>query len=123
MHIYCKILVLISSLVIIGASWESFVIEQITSNMGRQLQAWFYRTHEGTECDLLLTRNNIPVACIETKITTAPKKTKSLTISINDLKTKRNFIIIPKCDEVFPLTENITVCNLYDFIHRFLPII
>lgn len=105
----------------IGASWESFVIEQIIANMNRQLQAWYYRTHDGTECDLLITKNNIPVACIETKITTAPKKTKSFTISINDLKTLNNFIIVPKCDESFPISDNITVCNLTDFIKNLLP--
>ncbi len=109
--------------VMIGASWESFVIEQIVDNMGLSYQAWYYRTHDGTECDLLLTKNDIPIACIETKITTAPKKTKSLTIAINDLKTTQNFIIIPKCDEPFKLSEQITVCNLHDFIKNKLPIL
>ena len=107
--------------VIIGASWESFVIEQIITNLKHQYQAWFYRTHDGAECDLLLTKNDTPIACIETKITSAPKKTKSLTISINDLNTPQNFIIIPKCNESFLLSDNITVCNLFDFIKNYLP--
>jgi len=105
----------------LGASWESFVIEQIVTNMGKQLESWFYRTHEGTECDLLLTRNNLPVACIEIKITPVPRKTKSLTLAINDLQTKQNFIVVPECDGTFSLTENITVCELSTFIRQFLP--
>ncbi len=105
----------------IGASWESFVIEQIITNMGKHLQAWFYRTHEGTECDLLLTRNNVPVACLEIKIAAVPKRTRSLTLAINDLKTNQNFIIVPKCDETFSLTENITVCQLNTFVNQYLP--
>ena len=105
----------------LGVSWESFVVEQIKTNMGKQLQAWFYRTHEGTECDLLLTRNNLPVACIEIKITPVPKRTKSLTLAIKDLKTNKNFIVVPKCDETFALTENITVCQLNTFISQYLP--
>jgi predicted AAA+ superfamily ATPase len=89
--------------------------------MGKQLQAWFYRTHEGTECDLLLSRNDLPVACIEIKITPAPGRTKSLTLAINDLKTNQNFIVVPKCDETFSLSENITVCQLNTFISQYLP--
>ncbi len=105
----------------LGVSWESFVIEQIITNMGKQLQAWFYRTHEGTECDLLLTRNNIPVSCIEIKISEAPKKTRSLTLALNDLKTTKNFIVIPKCDDAFNLTENILVCSIRQFTVKYLP--
>lgn len=104
----------------LGVSWESFAIEQIINNSGRKLQAWFYRTHEGTECDLLLTNNNIPVSCIEIKSTQSPKKTRSLTLAINDLKTKHNFIIIPNCDESFPLSENLIACSLSQFIDKHL---
>jgi predicted AAA+ superfamily ATPase len=105
----------------LGVSWESFVIEQVIANLDKRLQPWFYRTHEGTECDLLLTRNNNPAACIEVKISPVPKRTKSLTLSINDLKTKRNFIIVPKCDESFKISDNIFVCQLNDFIKHYLP--
>ena len=105
----------------LGASWESFVLEQIISNISKQLQCWYYRTHDGTECDILITKSNIPVACIETKITSVPKKTKSLTIAIQDLGTVYNFIIIPKCDESYYMTENIMVCNLFEFISKHLP--
>ena len=105
----------------LGASWESFVIEQITANVEKNIQSWFYRTQDGTECDLVLTLGNKPVSCIETKITSAPKKTKSLTIAINDLRTTKNFIIVPKCDEPYRLSEKILVCNLNSFLSEFLP--
>src|SRR4030043_1243988 len=94
----------------IGSSWESFVIQQIYSCMGSHLDAWFYRTQDGTECDLLLTSGNKPVSCIEAKLTLAPSKSKSLTIAIKDLGTSQNFIIVPKCDESFRISGNITVC-------------
>jgi len=107
--------------VYIGPSWESFVIEQILANKGPYLGSWFYRTQDGTECDLLLTSGNKPVTCIEVKLTSAPSKSRSLTIAINDLKTKQNFIIVPKCDEPFNLTDKITVCNIIQFIKTYLP--
>lgn len=80
-------------------------------------------THDGTECDLLLTHNDKPVGCIETKITTAPKITRSLTISINDLGTAKNFIIIQKCNKSFFLIEKIRVCNIVDFVSHHLPLL
>ncbi|MCX6301504.1 MAG: ATP-binding protein [Bacteroidia bacterium] len=105
----------------IGVSWESFVIEQVIAIMDKDMQAWFYRTHEGTECDLLLTRADKPVASIEIKISLVPKRTKSMTHSIKDLKTEQNFIIVPRCDESFKISENITVCRLKDFVDNYLP--
>jgi predicted AAA+ superfamily ATPase len=107
----------------LGASWESFIVEQIITNKDQKMEAWFYRTHEGTECDLLLTRNDIPISCIEMKITQAPRRTKSLTLAIGDLKTNQNFIIVPKCDESYKLSENITVCNISQFIRIHLPLL
>ena len=106
----------------LGASWETFVIEQILANRGNRVDTWFYRTQDGTECDLLLTIGNKPVACIETKITSAPKKTKSLTVAIKDLGAEQNFIIIPRCDEPYPLSDQIMVCDIYQFINNYLPI-
>lgn len=105
----------------LGASWESFVIEQIIANIRKNDQAWFYRTQDGTECDLVITAGNKPLTCIETKITSAPKKTRSLTIAINDLGTDQNFIIVPKCDEPYPLSERVIVCELFTFITDYLP--
>ncbi|MFC2080503.1 ATP-binding protein [Bacteroidota bacterium] len=105
----------------LGASWESLVIEQIIANIEKDIHAWFYRTQDGTECDLVLTLGNKPLCCIETKITSAPKKTKSLTIAINDLGTDKNFIIVPKCDESYHLSDKIIVCNLFSFLLDYLP--
>lgn len=39
-----------------GASWERYVIEQITQLLPKKLGANFYRTHQGTECDLVITK-------------------------------------------------------------------
>lgn len=105
---------------IVGVSWESFVVNQIMSNLNVNMQAWYYRTQDGTECDLLLTVNDKPEYCIEVKLSSAPKKTRSLTTAINDLKTKKNFIIIPECDESYDLSNSIKVCNLYEFVNKWL---
>lgn len=106
---------------VIGSSWEGYVIEQVISVTQNSYEYYYYRTQDGTECDLILAKGSRPLACIEIKFTTSPKKTKSFTNSIVDLKTKNNFIIIPKCNESYPLDKNITVCNVEDFILDYLP--
>lgn len=99
----------------IGASWEGYVIEQIYHNIDNNHQLYFYRTHNGTECDLLIVRGLQVIACIEIKYTTAPKTTKSLALTIDDLKPLYSFIITPSADD-FLIKENIRVCSLIDFL-------
>ena len=45
-----------------GASWEGYVIEQITGRLSGNVQAYYYRTQNGAEIDLCLVRGNESVA-------------------------------------------------------------
>ncbi len=103
----------------LGVSWEGYVIEQIKQMLPMGYEMFFYRTHEGTEMDLVLVKNNQAVAGIEIKYTSTPSITKSMKIAMEDLKTKNNFIIIPGNDE-FQLQKNVTVCGLHSFLKRHL---
>ncbi len=41
----------------VGASWESWIIEQIITTRqatGERFQAWYFRTNDGLECDLVI---------------------------------------------------------------------
>ena len=104
-----------------GNSWEGYVIEQISFHIRDRYGMYFYRTHQGAECDLVLTVANKPEIAVEIKYTLAPKVSKGLRTSINDLGTRRNFIICLS-EEVFPIAENIMVCNLDAFISDFLDV-
>ena len=106
--------------VIIGASWEGYVIEQIRNELPGSITPYFYRTHQGTECDLILAKGIKPVIAIEVKFSSTPKKTKSFTTAMLDLNTKNNFIVIPD-DNDYPLDENIRVCGLKLFLNQYLP--
>jgi uncharacterized protein len=58
----------------IGESWEGWVIEQILSTRharGQQTDAWYFRTADGLECDLVLECEG-QRELIEIKLTTAP---------------------------------------------------
>ena len=105
--------------VLLGASWENYIIEQITSVLGNAYQYYFYRTQDGTECDLIITENLKPISCVEIKFSQNPSKTKSLTTAIQDIKTKNNFIIIPVCNEHYNLSENVTVCDIVNYFNLF----
>src|SRR3990172_6237164 len=101
--------------VLLGNSWEGYAIEQIKQVLPGEIEAYYYRTHNGTESDLVLARGNRALACIEIKYTASPKPSKGFQIAIEDLKTPANFIITPK-SETYPVASNIVVCNLADFL-------
>lgn len=103
--------------VLIGNSWEGYVIEQVKQILPGEFALYYYRTHNGTESDLVLVRGNKPLSCIEIKYTAAPKLSKGFQISIEDLRTNNNFIIAPKSD-TYPISKKVIVCNLFDFLSQ-----
>ena len=104
---------------ILGNSWEGFVIEQIIQLISDKYQYYFYRTHDGAECDLVIVKSQIPVMSIEIKYTSTPKLTRGTTIAFDDLKTENNFIITPNGDD-YLLRKDVRTCNLYDFLQKYL---
>lgn len=51
----------------VGNSWEGYVIEQIIQLLPRTIQPFYYRTHDGSEIDLVLVKGIKPIVCIEIK--------------------------------------------------------
>ena len=51
----------------VGASWEGFVIQQTQALLPHDMDLWFFRTHEGAEADIVLSKNDVPVAAAEVK--------------------------------------------------------
>jgi uncharacterized protein len=62
---------------------------------------------------------NKPEIAVEIKYTSAPRVSKGLITSIEDLGTQKNFIICLS-EEDYPIAENITVCNMGTFINKYL---
>lgn len=61
----------------VGESWEGWIIEQIISSrhaQGQDTDAYFFRTSDGLECDLVLESEG-KRELIEIKLTTAPSTT------------------------------------------------
>ena len=102
-----------------GNSFEGFAIEQILQLAEPEYQPRFYRSHQGAECDLVLTKASKAVFAIEIKYSAAPKPTKGNLISFEDINAEMNFIITPNSDD-FLIAKNIRVCSIYDFITKYL---
>ena len=103
----------------IGNSWEAYVIEQIKQLTQGKYTLYYYRTHRGTECDLLLVDGMKVKYSIEIKYSSAPKVTRGFLNSIEDVQSENNFIITPHSDD-YMIKGHIRVCSLDDFLVKYL---
>lgn len=104
----------------VGYSWEGYVIEQIISILPRTIQPFYYRTHNGSEMDLVLVKGIKPIATIEIKNTLSPTVSKGMLESIKDLKAKNNFIITPQESLSYPLSKSVVVTGLKQFLSDYI---
>ncbi len=95
----------------IGASWEGFVIEQILFSINPS-ECYFWSTHSGAELDLFFIKEGRRIG-IEVKFSEAPKITKSMRITIDQLKLDALFVIYPG-NHKYQVDEIITVLPLPD---------
>lgn len=107
---------------IAGYSWEGYVIEQVSSFIATLtndlIELSFYRTREGTEIDLVITRGVQPLIGIEVKINSTPKTSRGLTNAIQDLGTEHNFIVVPRCADPYLLKKNVEVIDLVGLLKK-----
>ena len=107
---------------IVGASWEGYVMEQIISYLNAHVEELidfsFYRTREGTECDLVISKGIEPLISIEIKMSSSPKLTRGLVNAIKDLNTRHNFVVIPGGEVPYQLREGIEVTGLSPLFKR-----
>ena len=101
----------------LGASWEAFVVEQIYQRYHEEFELFYYRTQAGTECDVILVKAGKPVASIEIKFSSTPSLSKGFVLTIEDLKTKNNYIIAP-VKRSFMLNKEVEVLSLEDFLKK-----
>jgi len=105
---------------IVGNSWEGFVIQQIVNSLSFAIDSHFYRTQDGSEIDLILSKGSNILCTVEIKHTNSPKLSRGNTLAIETLKCKANYIITPSSDD-YPIKENVQVCSLEHFIFQYLP--
>lgn len=94
-----------------GASWESFVIQQILARLHGSVQTHYYRTQDGTELDLVLSKGGLPILGIEIKTGNAPKITKGTTVASQDLGSLPVWVVTHSVDEDYPHNELVNVTS------------
>jgi uncharacterized protein len=97
-----------------GASWEGFVIANLASSAGRWTP-YFYRTEDGAEIDLLLTRAGRPDIAVEVKRASAPDTAKGFRLATNDLKVKKRYVVYPG-SERYPMGDGVIATPLAELL-------
>jgi predicted AAA+ superfamily ATPase len=96
---------------VLGASWEGFVIENLLSCAPPGVQGWFYRSSGGAEVDLLLQWPGGALLAIEIKRSLTPKVERGFHAACDDLKPTRKLVIYPGT-ETYPLGHDILAMPL-----------
>lgn len=104
----------------VGSSWEGYVIEQIYQLKPNHIDLYYYRTHHGAECDLLLVKGLKPVMAVEIKHSATPSVSKGFYSVMDDLKIAQGHIIMPK-DGIKPLDDRVRFGSLISFVSTVLP--
>lgn len=105
---------------VVGASWEGYIVEQVKQLKPPGTELYYYRTQAGAEYDMVIAKGIKPLACIEVKLNNAPVITKGNYQSLSDLKTKKNFVVVPDIEQ-YKTKEGIIICNVDTFISEYLP--
>ena len=101
--------------ILLGNSWEGFVLSQIAAVLQSDDEMYYYRTQDGAEIDLLIRRNNRWLAAAEIKFSSAPSLNKGTYIAMEDLGVEKLSVITPESD-TYPIAQNVEVTNLTQFI-------
>lgn len=96
---------------LLGSSWEGYVIQQIIAQLSYNIKPYFYRTADGSELDLLLVRGGLPVLGIEVKYSNSPKLSRGNYIASEDLGNIPLLIITPSASD-YKMAENVEICSL-----------
>lgn len=96
---------------IVGASWEGFVVQQILQFLPSEVEATFYRTSNGAECDLVLSKGNTVFVCIEIKLGNRPHLTRGFHSAHKDLG-EPNTLIITSNSDTYRLKNGMIVISL-----------
>jgi uncharacterized protein len=90
----------------VGASWEGYVIEQVTQRLGaRPEQCFFWATHAGAELDLLVVARAKRLG-FEVKLTDAPGVTASMHSALADLHLD-SLDVIHAGETTYPLAKRV----------------
>jgi uncharacterized protein len=89
------------------------VVENIINAMGDSYQAYFYRTANGAEIDLILVRGGIPEIAVEVKRSSALSVERGFHTACDDLGIQTRLLIYPG-ERAYAKPNGIDVLPLVD---------
>ena len=99
---------------VIGASWESFVIETILNHLSDKWTASYYRTTNQSEIDLIIEKSKTEIWAIEIKRSAAPKVKSGFHRACDDISATRRYVIYAGTER-FPIGEGAEAMGLIEF--------
>jgi predicted AAA+ superfamily ATPase len=99
----------------LGASWETWVIDNLLAAAGPDVQAHFYRTAVGAEVDLLLTHPDGKQWAVEIKRSLSPKLERGFHHACADLQPHSRWLVYPGASS-WPLADGVQVVPLSDLM-------
>ncbi|RRB04384.1 ATP-binding protein [Larkinella rosea] len=97
--------------ILLGASWEGYVIQQIISRLPMNVTPYYYRTQNGAELDLVLVKAGKPMVSVEIRYSNDPSLKRGNTEAISDLQTPFNLVVTPEA-EGYWLRKDVKVCSI-----------
>lgn len=95
-----------------GASWEGWVLEQLTRQLAPRWQLTFYRTAAGAELDVVAEKGRRRLG-FEIKLSSAPAVSKGFWQAVADVKPQRTYLIAP-VETGYPLAKNVEVLPAHE---------
>ncbi|MCX6273055.1 MAG: ATP-binding protein [Bacteroidetes bacterium] len=108
------------SMIKVGSSWEGFVIEQVASLLPANCLVFFYRTHDGSELDLVIEQNARLIAGIEIKIGSDSRPVRGNTLAADTLGLTRRYVVT-RDSEDYLMSNGFRICSLNSFLSYYLP--
>ena len=102
---------------VVGASWESFAVEQLLAAAPAQVQGYFYRTSGGAKIDLLLVWPDNRKWAIEIKRSLTPRLERGFHAACADLEPQVRFMVYPG-RTTYPVRDDVTATPLADLVRR-----
>jgi predicted AAA+ superfamily ATPase len=103
----------------LGGSWEGFVISNLMAACPGHVQAFYYRTAQGEEIDLVLEIAGKSRWAIEIKRSSVPSLTKGFHRACEDIRADARFVVYAGKEE-FKLPEDVTAIPLTRLMQRLL---
>ncbi len=100
----------------LGASWESFAIDNLLSFLPIGAESYFYRTARGAEIDLIIKHPDGRIIAIEIKRSSAPRLEQGFYEACKDIKPTHRYVVYAG-EEKFQMKNEVCAISLPELLN------